>query len=265
MLQELQPIEIHVQFHNLKIYVCDIVIVSQQRLLLCDYFKEVVLLVNTDLGEVLSVVQRLAGINSICMIQDDLAALALARDKEVQNIKVKDDRMKLGKSVKVSGIIASLDAINDTMAVLYTAPLAAEVISLMGKVIHRTDNKTAGKEIFKYPEFLTVSPDLHHIFINDSGTKAVSMLNTELQLLKNFPHHNGLTLAYRMAVFDENQLLVTDYTNKIVHLDPCTGKMTVILDEKDGLDKPSALAYCHETKTLYVVNGTTTIKRYRRQ
>ena len=242
-------------------------LVSKQRLLLCDYFNELVLLANNK-GEVVSYIHVIGGVCGICMVQDDKAAVALAAAKKVQYVTVKEDRLTPIKSMRTSGVIVSLCAVNDTLAVLYLHPPAVEIISLEGNFINRIDNKIAEREILKFPRYLMVSPDYQHIFVTDGGTNTVIMLNTKLQLLKTFSYPNLLKLPYGITMLGNNQLLITSQDgNTINHLEidaksKWRWQMAAILDGKDGMDRPSALAFCHRSNILYIANDTPYIKRY---
>jgi len=242
----------------------DMVVVSGRRLLLTGWEHNSVLLVDSQEGGVLSTVSVPCGPWGMCMVHAACAAVALPVDKGVQYVHVNGDTLTLGKVVPVGGDVRGVNVLGSRLVVTYLGPAAVEVVTQEGKRLHRFDNKSAGRELFKQPWYVAVSGD--RVFVSDWSTNTITMLSDQLQLLATFSQPDLLNKPNGIISLNDDQLLVCGMlSNNIVLLQPSSGRMSAILEEKDGVESPQALAFCHHSRTLYIVPGysTTSIKRYR--
>jgi len=241
----------------------DVVVVSGRHLLLTDYQYKSVLLVDSQEGGVLSSVTVACAPFGVCMVHAACAAVALPDDKRVQYVHVNGDSLTLGKVVPVGGDICGVNDLRNRLVVTYRDPPAVEVVTQEGKRLHRFDNKSAGRELFEQP-YVAVSGD--RVFVSDWGTNTITMLSDQLQLLAMFHQPDLLTWPRIIISLNDDQLLVCGkLSDNIVLLQPSSGRMSAILEKKDGVELPQALAFCHHSRTLYIVPdySTTSIKRYR--
>jgi len=257
--EQLQPIRISAS-------ISDLAIVSMNYFLVSDY-RKLVHLVEVQIGYDKSRVIVPSNAGSMCMISANCAAVALVNDQALQYITINDDKLTLGETVCVNGNIRGISAISDAQLVVsYVEPPAVELINQQGYPIKKVDNKSVGKEIFMHPLFLTVSSDKCYIFVSDYDGHTVIMLTQNLQLLKSFSDITLLKSPRGITTLNDKVLICGGGSDNIVLLDPSSGQMSAILEAKDGVDRPLALAFCNETKTLYVSNcNKSDILRFRLQ
>ena len=245
-------------------YIIDMVVVSGRRLLLTDVKHKSVLLVDSEESGVLSTVTVPYEPYGVCMVDAARAAVALKKVKLIQYVNVNSDSLTLGKGEPVGGKVCGVSLLGNMIVVTYTEPPAVEVVTQEGKQLHRLDNKSAGRELFKSPEYVAVSGD--RVFVSDFLTNTITMLSDQLQLLATFSQHDLLLMPRVIVSLNDDQLLVCGrWSHNIVLLQPSSGRMSAILEKKDGVCMPKVLAFCHHSRTLYVVPGcsTTSIERYR--
>ena len=250
--KKLEPLDISIYG-----YILDMALVAQNRLLLCTYNKLV--LVDSQQDKVKFELNLMNQPGRVCIINKDCAAVKTSTyDNEklqyMHYIKIKDDTLKPGERVRVSvsGCIKGICAMKDNLAVSYVYPPAVAIITKKGKVINRIGNDTAEREIFISPWYLTASSDYEHIFVSDHGTNTITMLNPDLQVLNTFSNQRLLNSTHGLSMWNDQVLVCGGASNNIVLLDPSSGRMSTILDEKDGIDRPGFLAFCHQTKTLFI-------------
>ena len=204
----------------------------------------------------------------ICIPCANCAAVGMGGgEKAVQYITLADDTLTLGPSVGVGGGITGIGAINDNLAVTHYHPPAVEIISAEGEVLHRLDNKTLDRLLFRSPWYLTVAPYQSSIFVSDFSMNTVTMLDQRLEVLKTFRAPSLLESPLGIKPLNDIQVLIAcgAQGERIVHLNHSSGKMKAILGKEDGLERPKALAFCPDTRTLYVspVTYCRSIQRYK--
>ena len=264
--RKLEPLDISIYR-----YILGMALVAQNRLLLCTYNK--LLLVDSQQDTVKFELNLMSHPVCFFIINKDCAAVKTLTDDEVQYIQyitIKDDTLELGESVGIStpARVIGICAIKDNLAVSNDYPPAVAIITKKGKVINMIGNDTAEKEIFIAPWYLTASSDYDHIFVSDHGTNTITMLNPDLQVLNTFSDHNLLHSPCSLIMWNDQVLVCGRATHNIVLLDPSSGQMSNILDEKDGIEQPGVLAFGHQTRTLFVTpffNKNISIQRYQLQ
>ena len=190
---------------------------------------------------------------SICMHKSGIAAVTIRPDK-VQFINVKNNKITLGRELKVKPGVSGVTNSGDNLAVSYYERPWLEVISTEGKVLHQFKENGKGQH-FKRPDFLTSTND-GCIYVSDCRTHTITKLDGRLNLLQTFtftfteqllrwPH--GIT-----AVCNDQLIVCSMSSSSIVLLRPSTGKMSTLLGEEDGIDHPESVSYCHESKTIFV-------------
>ena len=240
----------------------DIAVVSPTEMLVCDFGEREVNLVNSTAGGVVASVTVPGGPSRICLLSG-MAAVSLT-GKKIQFIRVGRGSLTLDRVLGVDKEISGITTLDKSLVTSSTEPPGVTMMSMDGKLMYTVDNQTAGREIFKYPDFLT-SPRDGFIYVSDRGTNTVTKIDNKLNVLKTFTDPS-LQNIYGITSISGDQLLVCSYGNtSIVLLNPRTGNTTVLLGEQDGLKKPWALTYCHTQRKLFVTPSdlTTHIQVYK--
>ena len=264
--KKLEPLDINTEYG----YIIDMALVAHNRLLLCALNN--VLLVDSQKNKVKFKLNLFSSHpTSVCMINNECAAVTTVTvdNNEVQYITIKGDTLELGEKVRVNvrGNIKGICAMDDNLAVSYVYSPA--VVLFTKKGIKWIDNDSAGRKIFIMPWYLTASHDYEHIFVSDHETNTITMLNLDLQVLKTFSDRNLLNFPRGLTMWNEKVLVCVWASNSIVLLDPSSGQMSTILDKKDGVEWPGVLAFCDQTRTLFITpffrNKNSSIQRYQLQ
>ena len=147
-------------------WIFDIAVVSSTRLLVTDFTNCTLRLVDSQNGGVVSQVSVPGTPYGVCLIGDGRAAVTLRMEKRIQCVRVDGDTLSLDKSITVKGTILGIESSSNHLVVSYQNPCRVEKITMEGRVTHELNNQTAGKELFKWPNFITTSHG-GHIYISD--------------------------------------------------------------------------------------------------
>jgi len=186
---------------------------------------------------------------SICMHKSGIAAVTIRPDK-VKFINVKNNKITLGKELKVKPGVSGITNSGDNLAVSYDKRPWLEVISTEGKVLHQFKENGKGQH-FKRPDFLTSTND-GCIYVSDWRTDTITKLDGRLNLLQTFTTNLLHYPRVITAVCDDQLIVCTRWFSSIDLLRLSTGKMSRLLGKEDGLCLPRSVSYCHESKTIYV-------------
>jgi len=227
----------------------DIALVSPDSLLLANWTKRTIQLVNSRTGSTLSEVSPPNGPIRICLMGGERAAVTIA-GKQVQLVHVRGGRLTLGTVLDVKADCWGVTHSGDNVVVSYDKPPWLEVMSTDGRVLHRF-KKSGATQTFKYPQFLTTSSD-GFIYAADCGVHAIIRLNSSLHVLQTFSDQQ-LRRPFGLTSVNSDTLLVCSQdNNSIVHVNVNSGKVTTILGREDGIVDPYSLAYCQLQRKLFV-------------
>jgi len=241
-------------------HIYDLAVVSPDMLLVSNYSKDCVQLLDCLKGEVVSEVQLQDGPYRICLTDMNTAAVQL-KGRRIQMIKLKDNTLTKARELTVSEDVYGLTSSRNSLVVSYRSQPWLAVISLDGKVRHQFD-KSGKSQHFKDPAFMCTSPG-GSVFISDCGTYTITKVDAQLNIIQTFTSPL-LQTPYGITAVTEDQILVCSYSNNsLVLLQPSTNTMSTLLGKDDGIDDPWSLTYCPDQKKVYVGPlYTATIKVY---
>jgi len=227
----------------------DLAVVSPDLLLVSNYSKDCVQLLDCLKGELVSEVKLQDMPYRICLTDSNTAAVQL-KGRRIQMIKLKDNTLTKGRELTVSEDVYGLTSSRNSLVVSYQSQPWLAVISMDGKVLHQL-GKSGKSQQFKYPEFMCTTPG-GSVFISDCGTYTITKVDAQLNLLQTFTspllqYPRGIT-----AVTEDEILVCSQRNNSIVLLQPSTNTMSTLLGEDDGIEKPFLLTYCPDQKKVYV-------------
>jgi len=241
----------------------DIVMVSPNSLLLCNWTKLSIQHVDSRTGSTLSEVSTWPyNPCGICMVGRELAAVTHGGGNKLQLVHVRGGRLTLGTVLRVKVTCLGVAGSGDNVVVSYNSPPWLEVMNTDGRVLHQYQDPGAAPT-FERPDFLTTSSD-GFIYVADFNLRTITKLDSSLKVLKTLsdPQLKG---PYDISSVGDGQLLVCSYfSNSIVYVDFNSGKVTTVLGEEDGIVKPRSLAYCPQQRKLFVCtwNKTDSIQVY---
>jgi len=249
-----------IQLPGGKCYIYDLAVLSPDLLMVSNYYKRCVQLLDCLKGEVVSKVQLHDWPWRICLTDRNTAAVRVGG--VIQMIKVKDKTLTKGRELTVSGTIHGLTSCRNSLVVAYFSQPWLEVIAMDGKVLHQFD-KSGKSQHFKFPNFMCTTPG-GSMFISDNGTNTITKVDAQLNILQTFTSPLQQDPCGITAV-TEDQILVCRWdNNSLVLLQPSTNTMSTLLGKDDGIEKPYCLTYCPDQKKVYVAPSsyTATIKVY---
>jgi len=245
-----------------EIRIPDIAVVSSSRVLVTECTNTVRLL-DSQGGKLVSKLPLSSRPYRVCLLRDGRAVVTLPNQKRIQFIRVEGDTLSLDGTIDANGEVYGLAGHNNHIILSFRDPVKLEKITMTGGVTHQLNNHTAGRELFKWPYFITSSHD-GNIFIADSGTHTISQLDQNLQVVQTFTSPMLKSPAGIVTVSNTQLLVVGRNSNNILMLDTTTGSMTSLLGQTEGIQDPLALGWCPVSRKLYVVLGryNTTINVY---
>jgi len=234
-----------------EIWIYDIAVVSPSRLLVSDYTNHALRLVDSVNGGVLSQVSLPGLPCRVCLLGGGGAAVVLNWVKKIQCVRINGDKLSLDRSIDVKECPVGISAFDSgNIVVSYNNPGRVEMMTMGGRVIDAVDNQKAGKQLFKYPYYITSNND--DIFVSDWGTGTITQMDRSLQITQIFTSFL-LTSPYGIVSVGTDQLLVANRaSHSIVVLNPTNGSVMPLLGQADGIQKPRAVAWCPASKKLYV-------------
>jgi len=227
----------------------DTVLVSPTKLLLSIFEDKKVVLVDSESHKVLSEIVLQDNPRFICMTSAHLAATTSV-NKHIQFLKLHGSSLKTDTTMNVDVDVMGIAAYKNNLVVSYDPP-GVRIISKDGTLIHKLDNTTAGREVFKNPRWIATTSD-DSIYVTDWGTHEITRLDSSLTILQTFSG-SMLKAPFGIISLNRDQLLVCSYANNsILLIRPSTNNMTVLLEKQHGIEKPQSICFIKEQKKLYV-------------
>jgi len=236
----------------------DLTVVSPDLLLVSNFSKCSVQLLDCLKGEVVSEVQLRDYLYRMCLTDRNTAAV---QGRKIQMIKVKGRTLTKDRELTVSKDVYGLTSSRNSLVVAYGSSPWPEVISMDGTVVHQFD-KSGKSQHFNDPSFMCTTPG-GSVFISDIDAHTITKVDAQLNLLQTFTspllqEPRGIT-----AVTEDLILVCSRGNNSLVLLQPSTNTMSTLLGEADGIELPHSLTYCPDQKKVYVASYCTeTIKVY---
>ncbi|XP_060606590.1 uncharacterized protein LOC132758898 [Ruditapes philippinarum] len=135
-----------------------------------------------------------------------------------------------------------------------------KILSMSGKIVKSFDNGDYGQDLFNIPYYLTVSPDNTMIYVSDCGRNTVTCLTFDGEV-KAIYKDDQLKNPHQLAVDEYGSVYVCGHDSNNVHLLSRDLSKVKILDKSHGIHTPSSIAYCLNTKKLFVgMNQSSIIK-----
>ena len=238
--------------------IADMKVVTPDTLLVSNYSKKCVQMVDSRNGRVLSEVQLRYGPGRMCLTDRTTAAVIMG--KKIQMIQVKDNTLTKGRELSVSGDMWGITFCKNSLVVSYDHSPWIEVVSMEGKVLQQFD-QTGKSQHFKYPWFMCTTSD-GSVLISDYETNTITRVDASLNIMQTFtsPLLQG---PHGIIAVTEDQILVCSWrNNSLLVLQPSTNTVTTLLGKDVLIDTPHSLAYCPDQKKVYVAQHYCIIKVY---
>ena len=170
------------QLGNEELEIVDMTEVSDDKILLTAKHKRKLILLDSKTDTVLSEIVLKDKPRFICMVNPNQVATTLL-NKTVKFLNIKDTIVIDDLMLEVDVYVMGVAAYNNNLAFAYDPP-GVKIISKDGAVIHKLDNTTAGREVFKSPRW--VATTLDSIYVTDFGTHTINRLDASLTIVQTF-------------------------------------------------------------------------------
>ncbi|XP_060606591.1 uncharacterized protein LOC132758899 [Ruditapes philippinarum] len=141
---------------------------------------------------------------------------------------------------------------NNHLVVSYWNPSCVKILNMSGKIVKSFDNENNCQNLFSNPLYLTVSPDNTMIYVSDCDKNTVTCLTFD-GMLKSIYKDEKLNYPHQLAVDDFGSVCVCGQDSNNIHqLSRNLNKVKILIDKSHGINTPTSIAYCQNTKRLFV-------------
>ncbi|XP_052807344.1 E3 ubiquitin-protein ligase TRIM71-like [Mya arenaria] len=235
---------------NTDCHVSSMLQLAGSRLLLADFNNNKIKVVNLQTNSLVFQISVPGQPWDICLLPEDRVAVTIANNR-IQFLETRG-KLAFGDHIKVNGDCRGIAYHEDSLIVSFFDGKVA-VLNMNGHVIRQTHSDGSGKELFKWPNYLTVvcEGSTAFIYVSDWFGNTITKLDTNLNILKTFqdPALEGPNSITAVG----NQLLICGFESKnIMVLDFSTGQMTQIMGKKEGIQHLLCFYYCPQQSKLLV-------------
>ncbi|XP_060560026.1 uncharacterized protein LOC132720057 [Ruditapes philippinarum] len=177
--------------------------------------------------------------------------ITFAQDMEVLDI----------TEIPGNGCCSGIAYSNNHFVVSYWLTGSIKISSISGRIVKSFDKDDNGQNRFTYPVYLTISPDNSMIYVSDWSRNTVTCL-TYAGEVNAIYKDDQLKNPQQLAVDEYGSLYVCGReSNNILQLSHDLSKIKILIDKRHGIIRPTSIAYCQNTKRLFVgMNQNSKIK-----
>jgi len=239
-------------------YITDMAVLPGDQLLVADRDNQSMKLADPASGQLLDQLQLPGEPHGLCLLPGDRAAVTIPTKSIIQTISVTNNKLVMQNVINIKEKCCGIDSIKDLFVIGFDDPAKVALVDSQGKIYKSISKDSRGKALFKYPDYICVTTESTRkvIYVSDRGTKTITRLSEELQVLQSFtdPELQG---PRGMASVGGGQLLVAaNYVgwlpSTLFVLDVTTGQVTQLLGQEEHLRHIGCVAVSHTLGTVYV-------------
>ena len=224
-------------------------------LLLTDINNQSVKLVDPVSGKLLDQLQLPDQPWRLWLLPGDRAAVTIPAKSTIQTISVANKKLVRQDVINIKGKCCGIDSIKDYFVIGFNDPAKVALVDHQGKIYKAISKDSQGKELFKYPGYICVTTESTRkvMYVSDKGTKTITQLSEDLQVLQSFTDP-ALGIPYDLASVGGGQLLVVNggSPSTLSVLDVTTGQFTRLLGQEEKLRYTDCVAVSHTLGTVYM-------------
>ncbi|XP_060573361.1 uncharacterized protein LOC132731237 [Ruditapes philippinarum] len=237
--------------------ISSLLVLSEQTLLISYYTKFSIPVIIYDVGtshaNYMDDIKFDAKPFGITKVSDYKVAVTFPDKRMIRMITFSED-MKVLDITKIpgNGYCTGIAYRNPYLVVSYWNPASIKILSMSGEVVKTFDKDDNGQKLFIKPWYLNVSPDNTMIYVSDRKEHTVTCLNYDGKV-KAVYKDDQLKRPHQLAVDEYGSVYVCGFHSGNIHqLSSDLTKVKILVDKNDGLDQPRSVAYCPNTKRLFV-------------
>jgi len=250
-------------------FITDMAVLPGDLLLLADGWNQSLKLADPTSGQLLDQLQLPCKPWGLCLLPGDRAAVTIPDKSMIQTISVTMKKLSLQNVINVNGECYGIDYVNDYFVVGFNKPAMLALIDKKGIINKSITTDSINHTLFKQPNYICVTTEntSQVIYVSDLGTRTITRLSEELQVLQSF-EVPSLQDPRGLASVSGGQLLVVNYSlwspSTLSVLDVTTGQFTQLLGREENLQQTYCVAVSHSLRTVYVAgNRWCAIRQYR--
>ena len=240
-------------------WITDLAMLQGDLLLLTDYNNKSVKLADPTSGKLLDKLQLPGTPWGLCLLPGDRAAVTIPGKSTIQTISVTHKKLVLQNVINIKEKCCGIDSIKDLFVIGFNDPAKVALVDSQGKNYKAiSDSDFQGKALFKYPDYICVTTENTRkvIYVSDRGTRTITRLSEELQVLQSFTDP-ALNDPRGLVSVGRGQLLVVNYggfslPSTLSVLDVTTGQFKPLLGREEKLHYIDCVAVIHPLGTVYV-------------
>jgi len=234
-------------------YITDMAVLPGD-LLLADRDNKSVKLADPVSGQLLDLLQLPGSPHGLCLLPGDRAAVTIPVMSMIQTISVTMKKLSLQDVINIKGACYGIDYVHDYFVVGFYKPAMLALIDKKGIIYKSITTDSINHTLFKQPNYIFVTTENTSkvIYVSDRGTRTITRLNEELQVLQSFAvpslqNSRGLASA-------GGQLFVVNggSLSTLSVLDVTTGQVTPLLGREEDLRFTFCVAVSHTLRIVYV-------------
>jgi DNA-binding beta-propeller fold protein YncE len=154
---------------------------------------------------------------------------------------------------------------NNHLVVLYYKYFTGsiKILSMSGEIVKSFEKDDNSQDLLMNSYYLAVSPDNSLIYVSDWSSNTVTCLTFDGKVKAIFKD-DQLKRPQKLAVDEYGSVYVCGHDSNNVHqLSHDLTKVKILIDNRHGIIRPTSIAYCQNTKRLFVgMNQNTKIKDF---
>jgi len=239
--------------------ITDMAVLPGDLLLLADFRNQSVKLADPASGLLLDQLRLPGQPSRLCLLPGDRAAVIIPGKSVIQTISITMKKLSLQDVINIGHACCGINNVNDYFVVGFDNPAKVVLIDKKGKVYKSIIAEFKNHTLFKHPTYICVTNENTSkvIYISDQGTKTITRLSEELQVMQTFTDP-ALQDPRGLVSLVGGQLLVVDNvgssTSTLNVLDVTTGQVTSLLGQKENLCCTFCVAVSHTLGTVYVTD-----------
>ncbi|XP_053385297.1 uncharacterized protein LOC128550374 [Mercenaria mercenaria] len=232
--------------------VTGIAVIVTDQLAVADFINNKIKIVDTKQQKVVGNAKLSSGPWDVALLPGDQLAVTLPDEHKIHVLSTTGGLSQI-RQMKVGGYCYGLAYSDEKLVVtLHTFPAKVQVLTMEGEVLRTIKFDEAGKSLFVFPWYVTLSKTNKQVYISDADKKDVKCLDMEGEV-KSVYKDSKLSCTYGLVALEDGTIMVCSYNSNTIHLVSSDfNKGRIMIQNKDGIQDPRCLAVDWEQRKLYV-------------
>lgn len=217
-------------------------------MVLCDSYNDSIKRVDLKSCLLDSTVRLSSSPWEVCAIPGEQVVITLPHKGRLQLVST-HGHLKLTKRLKTKDGCRGICYCQDKLIVSFDDG-TVQIMDIKGNVTREMKNDLS---LFQSPWHIKVNDRDPILYISDNDTDTITKMDLELNVVAKIKNTALIEQPLSMCPLDENHLLVVvDGSYTVILLNTETQKISVLLDEEQGIRCPHCVCYSPETKQIFV-------------